>query len=126
MHARKNGFTIVEMIIVVVVIAVLAMVTLFAFSNWRARTAKTEMKNELLSSFSALKNNRNFTGAYPVDQAGFSNIYKVSNSVTLSYVTPDSGVTYCLMASSVNDPSKWYVGNVTAQPTLTKPAAYCP
>lgn len=125
MYTRKNGFTIVEMIIVVVIIAVLALITVFAFGNWRARTARTEMKNETANGAIAAKNYRNFNGAYPTNQAGFDAIYKAGSSVTLTYSTADAGVTYCLKATSVNDTSIWYVGSAVPQPTTTKPAT-CP
>lgn len=123
MNARKNGFTIVEMIIVVVIIAVLAMITVFAFNNYRARTAKTEMKNELLNAYSALRNNRNFNNTYPADQTAFNALYKPGSSVTVEYYTADGGASsYCLRVSSMNDSSKWFIGSATSQPTTTKPA----
>jgi len=52
------------MIIVVVIIALLAMLTVFAFNNYRARTAKTEMKNELMQAAGSVKNYRSFNIAY--------------------------------------------------------------
>lgn len=128
MSARQSGFTIVEMIIVIVVIAILALFTVFSFNNYRAKTAKTEMKNEAAQSAIALKNYRNINGAYPATQAAFNVIYTAgSSSITLTYTTPDSGVTYCVAATSpVNAPGvTWYVSSSAFQPTATKPSP-CP
>ena len=125
MNKHKGGFTIIEIIIVVTMIAILAVLTIFAFSTWRARTAKTEMKDESAQAWIALKNYRVFNGSYPATQTAFNTVYKVGSAVTLTYTTPDSGTTYCIAATSVNDTSVWYVGSSTQQPTTTKPSN-CP
>ena len=44
---RRQGFTIVEVIVVIVIIASLALLTVFAFGAWRKRTAKTEMRRSV-------------------------------------------------------------------------------
>jgi prepilin-type N-terminal cleavage/methylation domain-containing protein len=123
---RKRGFTIVEVIIVVAIIGILAGLTIFAIGSWRARTAKTEMKNELQAGYSTAKNYRTFNNIYPNTKATFDGLYSPKNSVVLTYNTTDSGVTYCLKATSPNDSSIWYVSGTVTQPTTTAPSASCP
>lgn len=127
MNRRQKGFTIVEMIIVVILIAILALFTVFAFNNYRTRAARTEMRNEVLQSAAALKNYENFNNIFPADQAGFDPIYSAGSNVTLTYTSPSSlGVHYCVAATSVNDTAEtFYINDVISQPTTTKPT-YCP
>lgn len=111
------------MIIVVVIIALLAMLTVFAFNNYRARTAKTEMKNELMQAASSVKNYRSFNNAYPVDQNAFSAVYDPGSSVTLTYRSNGTGSGFCLRAASAAETTltPWYVSSVSPQPVTTVP-----
>lgn len=129
MNKRTSGFTIIEIIIVVAMIGILASITVFAFSNWRSRTARTEMKNEVAQAWAAAKNYRNYNGSYPTSQAAFNGVYTAGSSVTLTYVTTATGSDYCLKATSTNDTSVWYVSSVTSQPVSaapTVPNVTCP
>lgn len=98
MHApRKNqGFTIIELILVVVIIAIMATISVFGFSSWRSRTATTELKNALLSVATAMKAEKNVSNGYP---ATFPSSYSNSTSVVLEMAssTPSS---YCINAYS--------------------------
>ncbi len=125
MNARKHGFSIIEMIIVVAVIGILAIITVFAFSNYRSRAARTEVRNELTQGASAAKNYRNFNNTYPVTANAFNAIHKSGSELTLTYTPIGAGAGYCLTATSTNLTQSWYVSDAVVQPTTTKPAG-CP
>lgn len=131
MNTRQKGFTIVEMIIVVVVIALLAMITVFAFNNYRARTARTEMKNELIQASTSVKNHRNYSDAYPINQVAFDAVYSEGSNVVLAYSSNATGSGFCIKATSTAETTlpAWYISSVSAQPVTavpTVPGVTCP
>jgi prepilin-type N-terminal cleavage/methylation domain-containing protein len=119
-NTHKNGFTIVEILVIVAVIAILASITIFAFGSWRARTAKTEVQNDLRNSNSAIKNYQTFNNALP-NAATFANTYTPSRNVTLTYALRGDNASYCLKGqSNVESSVVWYVDSlVSTEPTTT-------
>lgn len=120
MRERTQGFTIVELLAVVTIIAVLAGITIFAFGSWRMRTAQTEMKNELYAASSSLKSHRTFNNNFPVSLMAMG--YRGSNNITLVYSLRGDGLSYCLDAGDNNVPSAphWYIDSaVSMTPTTT-------
>lgn len=98
MHAyqKSKGFTIVELIIVVVIIAIMATMTVFGISSWRSRTATTELKNALLSVATAMKAEKNTGNGYP---ATFPSSYSNSTTVVLELAS-STATSYCINAFS--------------------------
>lgn len=117
---HKNGFTIVELLVVIAVIGLLATLTIFAFGSWRARTAKTEVQNDLRNSNSAANNYRTFNNVFP-DASTFVTIYTPSRNVTLTYTLRSGNASYCLKGQSTAEPTViWYVDSlVSLEPTTT-------
>lgn len=62
---RKQGFTIVELLIVIVVIAILAAITIVAFNGIQQRARDSERKSELVSIQKALEMYYTDNGGYP-------------------------------------------------------------
>lgn len=85
--------------VVIVIIAMLAAMIVFFVSNWRSEAAETEVKNDLASAAAAVEDYRNFNSAYPTNQAAFANLYRNSDSVTLTYLRRANG-TYCINATN--------------------------
>ena len=115
----RQGFTIVELLVVIVVIVALALLTIFAFGSWRARTARTEMKNELTTVSGALQNYVNFNNSYP---AALSNVpYQSDPNVSVTYTLRSDGKSYCLNAASIPLPSEphWYFDSNSGGVTTT-------
>ena len=110
---RKQGFTIVELIIVIASIAILASLSVFGFSSWRLRTARTEVKTELISASSALKENITFKSTYPATGA-LNTVYISKAAVTLTYTLRPGGASYCLMGQSTKVTSVTYYIDSTA------------
>jgi len=99
MKRQRHGFTIVELIVVIACIMVLATITIFGYGTWRARTARAEVKNELLNATIALKDTLNFTNAYPAT-GNLASIYTPKAAVTVTYTLRSGGASYCLVGQS--------------------------
>lgn len=116
---RRRGFTLVELMVVISVIAILAGVVVFAFGSWRSSTAKTEVKNDLTSAVAKVKDYRNWKNGYPADQTAFNTAYQVSGQLTMTYTLRAGGASYCLQANSTAVPTvQYYIdSNVGTTPT---------
>lgn len=114
--SRQSGFTIAELIVVIVIIALLATLAIFGFGNWRTRTATTEVKNALKSVGAAMENAKNFGAGYP---ASIPSSYTQQSGVTVTY-SSGSASAYCVMGKSVDVPTViYYMSNTYADPKTT-------
>lgn len=86
-----KAFTLVELMIVIVVLAILAGIVLVSYSTWRSDTTTAAMKNDLLALAAAMDNTKNFSNGYP---SSVPSSFSPSNGnvVQLSAV---SGTYYC-------------------------------
>lgn len=64
-----EGFTVVELLIVIVVIAILAAITAVAFNGIAARAIESSMKSDLETAVKLIENDNTLTGTYPADAA---------------------------------------------------------
>lgn len=64
-NENKRGFTIVELLIVIVVIAILAAITVVAFNGIRARAIESEKKTKVTAIYKSLINFKTVNGYYP-------------------------------------------------------------
>ena len=62
---KKNGFTVVELMIVIVVIAILTGIAIFGYASWRSDTIETALSSDLSSAASAMKQELNLNNTYP-------------------------------------------------------------
>lgn len=65
MTSRTQGFTLVEILMVVAIIAVLASMAVFSFTNVRQRTVDKRREADLIQIQSALEQYRSVNDAYP-------------------------------------------------------------
>lgn len=114
-HGIHRGFTVVELIIVTVVLAVVISISVFAFGTWRQRTAKTEVKTALSAVVAAMNDARNFNNVYPTSIPSNAN---VSNRVTVTYMSGNT-TSYCVEGVSISDSTvRMYVSNTSTTPQL--------
>lgn len=114
-HKKEHGFTIVELLIVVVVIALLAAITLVAYSGIsrqaKASSAQSAVKQAAtkISSYAVLNN-----GVFPVSstEAGIND----TGETSYQYRSYDNGTKYCVTATSG---AISYFMNNDGQPTPT-------
>lgn len=103
--SKKRGFTIVELLVVIVIIAIIASILYFILSGWRVETARTEVQNDLKNLTTEIQQYRNFNNTYPATLANLQ--YDNTSSVSISYTLRGDG-TYCINASSIPEPAVQY------------------
>lgn len=96
--SKKSGFTIVELLIVVVVIAILAAITVVAYTNIQHRARASEASSALVQAKKQLGLYRVDNGGYPT--TGNLAVAGISDSDKLQYTS--DGTTYCMTATSGN------------------------
>ncbi len=102
MNKKGNGFTIVELLVVIVVIGILATITVVLYNNVQRKAAESSLRADLSGAAKQLAVDRTFLQQYPSlltaadDGAGI----KASDGNTLTYETSENHSRYCLTAST--------------------------
>lgn len=91
-HTSK-GFTIVELLIVVVVIAILAAITIVSYNGITARSVNAGLKTELSTASKKIQQYQIENSQYP-DNTWVTNNITLGNGAVLSYSS--TATTYCL------------------------------
>lgn len=106
---RVGGFTVVELIIVVAVIAILATIVVVSYGAWRTGINKSVVRSDLIAAATAMENARNQDGAYPtVVPATFS----PSSNVVITVVGATDKV-FCLNGTYSTAPTIQYYTDET-------------
>lgn len=115
-----KGFTVVELIVVVVTIAALATLTVFAIGSWRTRTAQSEVKHALASAATALDAHKTFNNGYPVGTPPTMPVsYKPTSGAPITYIS-GTATTYCIRANSASVATVvMYLTHAISTPTTT-------
>lgn len=115
MHTHKRqGFTIVELAVVIVVIGILASLVMLGYGNWRKSIIVDAAKSDLSTALAAMESARNFGEDYPDTIP--ANI-QTSSNVSLSGGARPGGVMFCIEAVGVQDPSiRYYVSHKQRSP----------
>ena len=97
----KKGFTIVELLVVIVVIAILATITIMAYTGIQQRARVAAMSSDLNSV-------QNIFGLWNVDYSNYptdisTTTVKASNNIVLQSATSNTG--FCVNAYSKTDPT---------------------
>lgn len=96
---KTRGFSLVELLTVIVVLVILASLTTLFISNWRDSAAETEVKNDLVNAVSAVESYSNYNSGYPANQASFDSLYTNTKTVDLDYTRRLDG-SFCINAAS--------------------------
>jgi len=121
MTEDNKGFTIVELLIVVVVIAILAAITIVAYNGVRSRAVESTLKIDAENASKLLANDLTTTGSYPAAgaQANSGKGLPTSNGNTYNY-TPNNGSNpagYSLTYSNPSSKNSYIVTNLNSVPT---------
>lgn len=65
MHRQARGFTIVELLIVIVVIAVLSSISVMAYNGIQQRARDSDRRNDIATIIKAMENYHTIHGRYP-------------------------------------------------------------
>jgi prepilin-type N-terminal cleavage/methylation domain-containing protein len=113
---HKKGFTIVELIIVISIIAVLAGIVIIGYGGWKRTTIANQVKSDLNGIATAMENARNFGNGYPTATtlpadittiAGLST-FKPSSGNTLMLAVGSTAAAYCIDTTNSQDASVQY------------------
>ena len=92
----KNGFTIVELLIVIVIVAILAAISIISYNGVQNRAAETILQSDLKHAVTELEVDRAMSGSYATPD--LPSTVKASNGTTFTYAS--DGIAYCLAATS--------------------------
>lgn len=97
---QKQGFTIVELLIVIVVIGILAAITVVAFNGVQGRAKMTAVTTDLVNTSKKIQLYNADNGSYPTNaQAQMTGLYAVSiNKSLYATDTADYNWAYCTMS----------------------------
>lgn len=100
----QTGFTIVELLIVIVVIGILAAITIVAYNGIQDRAKSTVLVSDLTASAKQLKIDQTINNIYPatIAEANSNKGLKASAGTTYSYVVNNAvnPQTFCLSAAN--------------------------
>lgn len=104
MQQKQTGFTIVELLIVIVVIGILAAITIVAYNGIQERAQKTTLMTDVSAGAKVLRADQAINSAYPttLSVANGGKGIKASAGVTLRYTVNNSAnpQTFCLSATN--------------------------
>ncbi len=110
-NKNQSGFTIVELLVVIVVIGVLAAITIVSYTGIAQRATAATLKSDLKNASTQLELDNASNGSYPESEAAANggNGLPKSPGTIYQYVTTSNG--YCISATSTVDSTTFHVSS---------------
>jgi len=105
---KSRGFTIIELIVVIVIIGILSAIVIVSYSGIRTRAAAATLKSDIEKASIQLEKYRADHGAYPATEALANDGAGLSKSSGTTYQYALDGSYYCISASSTSAGSTIY------------------
>jgi len=118
-HATsRQGFTIVELLIVIVVIAILAAITIVSYNGVTQRARETALMSDASSASTAMELDKIANGGYQTSPGNVNGGKGIPSSGGTSYSYHSDGTSYCITASSANTGTTYYITDTNSTPTV--------
>ena len=104
----QEGFTIVELLIVVIVIAILATITVIAFNGVQRSAARSVVMSDLEQAAKEIENHKSTNGSTPATMSVVDNGKGLKGSPGTTYEYTLTGVNYCVTATSPKAATSYY------------------
>ncbi len=115
----KSGFTIVELLIVIVVIAILAAVTIVAYNGISKNARQTSLLADVKNAGTIMETDRAASGSYSTTASGAHGGLGIPSGPGVTILYHSDGSTYCITArSSYDGVNSYYISNTSPKPTL--------
>ena len=111
---NPRGFTIVELLVVIVIIGTLASIGFISYGSYQKSITIAQLKSDLNGAATVMENARTFNNAYPADINAVESFEptKDANGIavtTLSGGSADGGKTYCIDAENSDSSIHYYI-----------------
>ena len=119
---EREGFTVVELLIVIVVIGILAAITIVAYNGIQQKARIAVLQSDLAGAVTTLEIDNVENGTYPASAGAANNGLglKASPGTTWQYTYTSSGNSYCLTGTNSN------VAYLVSSTNTTPSAGACP
>jgi len=102
----RSGFTVVELVVVILVIAIIATITVVGYGSWRRNVEASLVKSDLTHAATAMQSAKNFAdNGYP---STLPATFTASDNVQITVSDDSSSTGYCLDAILISNPSTHY------------------
>ncbi len=119
-RARERGFTIVELLIVIVVIGILVAIVIVAYNGIQQRAHAATVQADLEGSAKKMANDNTLNGSYALTAGAVDSGKGLPTSAGTTYVYHSTGTTYCI--TGTNGTSSYTISDTAPTPT----AGGCP